>query len=102
MTRPVFSSRVKIIAFFILILLVCTFVVGARRITLPDTALDSLILPTSTHAPFSGMVQLAKPTYTFTPLPTLTPVIEPSATMEVVDLPLDTSLVVDPSEMEET
>lgn len=98
MTRPVFSSRVKIIAFLILILLVCTFVVAARRISFPDTTLDTLIPPT--HAPFSGMVQLAKPTYTFTPLPTLTSTIEPSATVEVVDLPLDTSLVVDPSEME--
>jgi lipoprotein-anchoring transpeptidase ErfK/SrfK len=98
MTKPVFSSSVKIVAFLVLILLVCTFVVAARRITLPATTLDSLVLPTSTHAPFYSMVQLAKPTYTPTELPTLVPTIEPSPTVE---LPLDTSVMVDPLQVEQ-
>jgi lipoprotein-anchoring transpeptidase ErfK/SrfK len=102
MKSPAFSSYAKITVLFALALVVCSFVVAARKFVLPDSQVNAVVMGTPTHAPFYGMVQLAKPTYTPTPLPTLVPTIEPSATMVDVDLPLDTSLVIDSSQGNES
>jgi lipoprotein-anchoring transpeptidase ErfK/SrfK len=104
MTSSAFSSRAKIMILCVLILLICIFVLAARGFMPSDMTMDSIVLATSTHAPFYSMVQLSKPTYTPTPLPTLAPTVEVSPTLDPpveVDLPLDTSLIVDPSQVEQ-
>jgi lipoprotein-anchoring transpeptidase ErfK/SrfK len=82
MTAPALPHK-KIALVFLLASTVCVFVVAARKVELPFHPSDLMAaVPTSTHAPFSNVVELAKPTYTFTPTATPTPVIELSATVE--------------------
>jgi lipoprotein-anchoring transpeptidase ErfK/SrfK len=98
MTSSAFSPRARIALLCILVLLICVFVVAARRMMPSDV--NSMIVATSTHAPFYSIVQLSKPTYTPTEPPTLVPTIEPSPTLDV-EPPIDTSLIVDPLEVEQ-
>lgn len=82
MTHQAFSSRVKFILLLILAVLVCIFVAAARKTEIPFTTGLQEVIATSTHAPFYNRVELAKPTYTFTPTISPTPSPELSATVE--------------------
>lgn len=93
MSMPAFSPSVKFIILLILALLVCAFVAAASRSQIPFTSDLMEVVVTSTHAPFYNMVELAKPTYTFTPTTSPTPTVEPSATVEaLVDVEIITDL----------
>jgi lipoprotein-anchoring transpeptidase ErfK/SrfK len=91
MTIPVMSSRAKAAILFLLamMVMVCVFVVAAARQTDIVSASGFSSLFTPTHAPFSGMVELSKPTYTFTPTfepptQTVAATAELSATLESI------------------
>lgn len=93
MNMPAFSSHVKFIILLILAVLVCVFVAAARGTEIPFNSDLMEVVATSTHAPFYNMVELAKPTYTFTPTTSPTPTVEPSATVEsLVDVEIVTDL----------
>jgi hypothetical protein len=85
MNMPAFSPSVKFIILLIVALLVCVFVVAARGTQIPFRSDLMEVVVTSTHAPFYNMVELAKPTYTFTPTSSPVPTVEPSATMEALE-----------------
>ena len=78
MTKRTFSSRGKIIAFSILVIMICIFVVAAVRQVDVSFATNPIAFSTPTHDSFSSIMELAKPTYTFTPLPTHTITIVPT------------------------
>jgi lipoprotein-anchoring transpeptidase ErfK/SrfK len=82
MTAPTLPRR-KIVFVFLLASMICVFVVAARKVEIPFHPSDLMaVVPTSTHAPFSNVVELAKPTYTFTPTASPSPTVELSATVE--------------------
>lgn len=88
MSMPAFSPPVKFTILLIFALLVCVFVVAARGTRMPFTSDLMEVVVTSTHAPFYNMVELAKPTYTFTPTVTPIPTVETPVHVEIVtDLP---------------
>jgi lipoprotein-anchoring transpeptidase ErfK/SrfK len=96
-----FSSRTKIVMLIMIAFAVCALVVAARKVVFAAAPSAILNPVTATHPVFYSVVELIKPTYTPTPLPTSSPTLEPTATLMQVDLPLDTSVIVDPTELEE-
>jgi lipoprotein-anchoring transpeptidase ErfK/SrfK len=106
MTAPTFSPLSKAIILGMLVLMVCGFVIGARQVVRAYDTTDLMNVSTPTHATFYSVVELIKPTYTFTPLPTHTattaptiaPTIEPLISAEI---PVDTPLPVDGPQNEE-
>ncbi len=83
MTAFVTSSRGKVVILLILTIMVCVFVVAATRKTDVAFASNFSSLSTPTHAPFYGMMELMKPTYTFTPTTEPPTQIVPAITVEV-------------------
>lgn len=86
MTTSMMSTRGTAAILLILAIMVCVLVAASRKV---DVAFASnpADISTPTHAPFYGMVELAKPTYTSTPViepptPTALAPIELSATLE--------------------
>jgi len=98
MTSPAFSSRVKIITLGVLALMVCGLVMGARKVAHAYAPAELVSVPTPTRGTFYSVVELVKPTYTSTPLPTQTATIEltaPGDSLVNADLVGDPSLPTD-------
>jgi lipoprotein-anchoring transpeptidase ErfK/SrfK len=89
MNTSVLSTRGKAAILLILAVMVCVLVVAASRKVEVAFASNPVDISTPTHVPFYGMVELAKPAYTSTPIvgpPTQTvpAPVELSATLESI------------------
>ncbi|MBL8077278.1 MAG: L,D-transpeptidase [Anaerolineales bacterium] len=87
MSTPVISSRGKAAILLLLAIMVCVFVVAAARKTDAVFASGLENLSTPTHAPFYGMMELAKPSYSSTPT------IEPPT--QIAPAPVELTATVD-------
>ncbi len=87
MSTPAISSRGKAAILLLLAIMVCVFVVAAVRKTDAVFASGLENLSTPTHAPFYGMMELAKPSYASTPT------IEPPT--QIASAPVELTATVD-------